>query len=185
MEQFPFNPRRAIAAAALLLRQHRSHECSYLRMLKLLYIADRECLEQTGKPVMGGEQVVMDNGPLHSRVYSMVKGEDICSAEWQKHIQRDGYRISLIHDPGVESLTRFEVRKLCEVVQRYQDTDDWELVAITHKFREVEKNKPSPGSRTVLPLEDVLDALGLGDKADEITQEARSATRIAKTLKGG
>ncbi len=153
-------------------------------MLKLLYIADRECLRETGKPVTGGMQVVMDNGPLHSQVYSMVKGEDFCSPEWERHIHRDGYTVSLIAEPGVGPLTRFEVRKLCEVVERYRNMDDWALVAETHEFQEVQKNKPPKGSRTILPLEDVLDAVGLQDKATGIIEEARSAARIAKAFGG-
>ena len=154
-------------------------------MLKLLYIADRECLKETGKPLTGGSHVVMDNGPLHSRVYNMVKGSDPDSSAWQKHIQKSGYVISLHDDPGVDCLTRFEDEKLCEVVERYKDTDDWALVNKTHELPEVKKNKPPEGSRNIIPLEDILTAVGLADKADKIFEEATTAARISRGLRIG
>lgn len=37
---------------------------SYLRMLKLLYLADRESLKETGHTITGDRVVAMEHGPV-------------------------------------------------------------------------------------------------------------------------
>ena len=184
MQRFPFNPIKAIQAVAHLLSQHPNFEMSYIRMLKLLYIADRECLAETGRPITGGGQVVMDHGPLHSRIYNMVLGSDIRSRDWQKYIKKEGYQIKLVEDPGMGSLTKFEGRKLTEVIDRFKDMDDWALVRHTHTFEEVKKNEPPRGSSNILPLDDVLDAIGMSDKAQQIKQDMCDSEAINKAIRG-
>lgn len=184
MDRFPFNHVKGIQAAGWLLTQHPNHEMSYIRLLKLLYIADRECLGETGKPITGGRQVVMDHGPVHSRIYDMIKGSDVRSPEWLKCIGREGYQVKLLASPGVDRLTRFEMKKLGEILDRFKDRDDWDLVGYTHTFPEVNKNEPQKGSCKALPLEDVLEAVGLRDKVREIAQDASDAAAAAQGLRG-
>jgi uncharacterized phage-associated protein len=71
---FLFNIEKAIQAVAALLHFHGSKEMSYLRMLKLLYIADRETLKETGRPITGDRIVAMEHGPVLSSVYDLIKG---------------------------------------------------------------------------------------------------------------
>jgi hypothetical protein len=40
----------------------------YVRLLKLLYIADREMMAEAGAPVTGDRAVAMDHGPVLSHV---------------------------------------------------------------------------------------------------------------------
>ena len=129
-------------------------------------------------------QVVMDHGPVHSRVYDMILGSDISSIDWARHIQKDGYQVKLVQEPGLGRLTKLEVRKLNEVVARFRDTGDWDLVRYTHSLAEIKKNEPPPGSRIVLPLEDVLEALGMSDKAGQIEEEMRASRAISLAIHG-
>src|SRR5262245_9212871 len=63
-----FDTMKAIQAAAVLLRFD-DGAMDYLRLLKLLYIADREALRETGRPISYSRTIAMDNGPLSSEVY--------------------------------------------------------------------------------------------------------------------
>jgi len=49
---------KAIQATAVLLRQE-GKRASRLRLLKLLYIADRNALQKTGSPILGSKIVAM------------------------------------------------------------------------------------------------------------------------------
>ena len=69
---FRFNIEKTIQAIAALLHFHGSKEMSYLRMLKLLYLADRECLQETGRPITGDRVVAMEHGPVLSSVYDLI-----------------------------------------------------------------------------------------------------------------
>src|SRR5262245_18254423 len=110
---------KAIQAAAVLLREEHCERMGYLRLMKLLYIADRECLKEVGKPITGDRTVAMEHGPVLSNLLNIVKDEDGRSTEWRQFIRRETYWLELCEDPGTGELTRFEIRKLKEVAQRF------------------------------------------------------------------
>lgn len=158
----PFNLNKAMAAASILLgdAEHRCME--YMRLLKLLYIADREVLSESDAPLLGNGMVAMKNGPLHSRVFDLIKGEDSSSTTWQKHFTTHAYSIHLNESPSISSLSRFEIRKLKEVSDKYRNTGTWELVDLTHEFSEWKQSYPNPTENTSRPITfaAILDALG-------------------------
>jgi uncharacterized phage-associated protein len=49
----------------------------YYRLLKLLYVADRECLRETSRPIVGGRYIATARGPLHRTLLDLVNGSDI------------------------------------------------------------------------------------------------------------
>jgi uncharacterized phage-associated protein len=177
---FPFNIEKAIQAASVLLSHHEQKRMEYIRLLKLLYIADRESVAETGRPIIGSKVVAMRNGPLHSRIYSLVKGEDIAEPEWAQCFQTIGVTIQELQHPGVSQLARYEVRKLKEVHDRYQNTDTWALVEETHNFEEWRQHYPDPHENTsrIIPFADLAKAVGQGDELAAIEEDAREACEI-------
>ena len=154
-----FSPEKAVQAAAELLRTEPTRQMSYLRLLKLLYLAERRCLKESGAPILGGKVVAMKNGPLHSEVYDLIKGEHPDQQIWDGHIHKRGYQLRLERDPGVLALSRLERQLLCEVAELWKELDDWELAESTHSFPEWRKNYVEGSSRTI-PLEDAFAAVG-------------------------
>jgi uncharacterized phage-associated protein len=59
----------------------------YVRLLKLLYIADREMMAEAGAPITGDRAVAMDHGPVLSHVYDLVKGKAARAGEWAHSIR--------------------------------------------------------------------------------------------------
>ena len=178
-----FSVDKLIQAAAILLKATPPERMSYLRLLKLLYIADRESIQETGRPITGDEVVAMQHGPVLSRAFDCVKGTDYASQEWGRYIQRSGpYDIELVQDPGVARLSRYEVMKLQDVSRRHEELDQWELVEVTHQFEEWVKNQPDAVERSPIPVRDILQAVGLGEQAEEILAEAREYREMQKLL---
>jgi uncharacterized phage-associated protein len=172
---FSSSTTKIIQAASVLLRcEHK--QMSYLRLLKLLYIADREALKEVGRPILGTRPVAMKHGPLHSIVYDLIKGQHLEEPLWSQYIERDRYQLKLVQDPGVGNLSRYEIKKLTDVCERYAHVDDWALAELTHEFAEWQKNYRE---HTAVPisLDDILDALGRSaDKAAILQDAADEAT---------
>src|SRR2546422_10775187 len=96
---FRMNTRKAIEAAATLLRLAPYRLMGRKRLLALLYIADRESLKRTGRPIIGGRLVAMDYGPIHSEVYDLIKSSHSAQTDWARHFQNEGQLIRIAHDP--------------------------------------------------------------------------------------
>lgn len=70
-----FSVERTAQAAGILLQAEEGHRMKYIRLLKLLYVADRESIRQSGFPITGDNVYAMRNGPVLSTTYNLLKGE--------------------------------------------------------------------------------------------------------------
>lgn len=164
MTPFRFTLQKKIQAACVVLNGR--DPMDVLRLLKLLYIADREALQERGCPIVGGHTVAMNHGPLHSEIYDLIKGSYFKSPEWQKFIKGNRQTLSMVAAPGIEQLSTYEIEKLNEVTERYSQMDTWSLSELTHTFEEWIKNFHENNS-TPIPTTDLLHAVGLPEDAIE------------------
>ena len=169
---FTFKIDKTMQAIASLLHFHNTQEMSYLRLLKLLYIADRESLKETGQPITGDHVVAMEHGPVLSSVFNLIKGEHSDWGHWSRFLQRSGYRLKLILDPGNGKLSKYEIAKLREITRIYDDKNEWEMIYIVHEFPEWKRNDPGKSSKPI-PLEHVLEAIGRSGDMEAIVQDAK------------
>ena len=136
---FRFNFEKSLQAAGVLLSLD-GERMERIRLLKLLYIVDRELLAETGRTITGDRAVAMDHGPVLSQVYDLIKGEASRAGEWNHYIRTVNRAVEFRNDPGRGELSRREVEKLTEVTDRYRDVNDWSLVRATHDFPEWSSN---------------------------------------------
>jgi uncharacterized phage-associated protein len=178
---FNFGPRKIVEAIAVIIRasdhSDRPH-MGRLRLLKLLYIADRESLREIGSPIIGTKPVAMSDGPLHSEAYDIIKGTRWDAEEWSEFLYNDGNEVVLAKNPGVLNLSRYEIEKLTETVGTNRDKDEWELVEMTHKFQEWINNRPEEGHRKDIPMDDLIDAVGLTHMKEDILREIEETRRL-------
>src|SRR5947208_1621904 len=99
MVQFHFHFDKALQAAGVLLDAD-GGRMEYIRLLKLLYIADRELLGATGRTLTGDRAYALDHGPVLSRVYDTIKGQTADAGRWSQFVHKDGYKVVLTADPG-------------------------------------------------------------------------------------
>jgi uncharacterized phage-associated protein len=109
-----------------------------LRLMKLLYIAERECLAQHRIPITSDQPFAMKQGPILSKTHDLLRsrGDDKDQPEWDKFIQVDGTEAYLQADPGHGKLCRAIREKIEEVYNRYKKTEDEDLIEETHTFNE-------------------------------------------------
>ncbi len=136
-----FNIDKTIQAAAYLLKRKPDHSENYMRLLKLLYLADRTSLEKRGMPICGDTPYAMKRGPVPSVTLELIRGKDPCSDRWDRFIQRIDFDVRLKTDPGNLHLSHAELGILDQVAQRFRNFDEWALVHWCHKYiPEYEKN---------------------------------------------
>lgn len=170
-----FNFERSLQAAAYLLHLEEG-KMPYIRLLRLLYIAERELLAEDATPLTGDTYKAMPFGPVLGHVYDLIKGYGDRSTDWEKHVRRVGYCVKIIDDPGRGKLPRSVVDKLNEVSARYIEKDHWEVSDLTHDFPEWAKNYPGNGGSGLIPLEEILEA----QKADRGTLEVIAEAEVTR-----
>ena len=171
---FAFKFDKAIQAAAYLLRREPSREMNYMRLIKILYIADRESIRQTGRPITGDRVAAMKQGPVLSELLDLIKGTHLDCPKWGSFVQRDTYNVRLVGEPGLANLSRFDIEMLERVAEERRSHDEWEMVEFTHKFPEWQKNAPEGDSRNWISFADILDAVGRSADLPLIEEEAKA-----------
>ncbi len=174
-----FNINKTIQAAAYLIKRQPGHRENYMRLLKLLYLAERRSLEERGTPICGDTAYAMKRGPVPSATLDLIKGSYPSSREWERFIETDGYDVRLLEDPGNLHLSRADIKILESVAESFRSLDEWGLVEWCHDhLGEYQKAWESRGEKDRCPiqLKDVLAEIGrLGDQ-ERIVEEANEAT---------
>jgi len=179
---FHFDFDKAVQAAGCLLQAETPPKMEYMRLLKLLYIADRESLRETGVPVTGDVVYAMKQGPVLSKVYDLIKGEHLRSRDWDRFIKRSGYQVELVDQPGNGRLCRYEIEKLNEISERYFFKDTFEISEETHAFQEWQRNSVTQGQKEI-PLTDILEAVGRAEDAESVAREADTSASFARAFR--
>ena len=119
-----FNEVKATQAAARLLRG-RGGRMSYMKLIKLLYLADREALGRWGRSITADTYVSMDKGPVLSHVLERINegSSPDDPSFWAQHIVSVGnYEVELNEDPAGDALSEAEDEVLDEVFKVHGQT---------------------------------------------------------------
>ena len=170
--EFRFDFDKSLQAAAFLLHLEQGR-MPYIRLIKLMYIAERELLARSAAPLTGDLYKALEHGPVLSQVLDLIKGIGTRRPEWEQYIKNDGYAVDLIKEPGRGRLSAEVIDRLTEVSSRYREMDHWKLKDLTHDFPEWVKNDPGGGS-AIIPLEDILEAQGEGQEALDMIREGEA-----------
>lgn len=173
-----FDEVKATQAASLFLSLAPGKSLTYLKLIKLLYYADREALRDLGLPITTDRHVSMRLGPVTSNIYDRIKSNDRPSF-WSDHIRRAGASVVLLSDPGRSELSRAEEKVIMAIFEREGDKDGFALVDQTHA--EFPEWKDPGGSSQPIDLQDIIDALNLSE--DEAAQ-AKSLVELQNLSRG-
>jgi len=167
--QFQFNFEKTLQAAAVLMTLD-GDRMESIRLLKLLYIADREILAETGVPITGDNAVALKHGPVLNHVYGLIRGQATRAGEWADTLRTVNHNVELRKPIGRGKLNRAEVDKLQEITDRYRNDNVWEICDQTHDFPEWKDNYV-PNQQTPIPWEQALEAQGRGSLIPAVERE--------------
>ncbi len=163
--ELSFDFKKSLEASAYLL-ELAGGSMEYVRLLDLLYMAERELLAEKALPLTGDLALAMSHGPVLSTISDMILDKNWQAPDWHKFIKRSGYSVKLITDPGFEHLSACIIDKLREVHFRHYEMNLGEVIDLAQTFSEWKKNYPGAGSAPI-PLEAILE----GMRAEEGTLE--------------
>jgi hypothetical protein len=190
LKDLQFNEERTTQAAAYLLKL-RGGAMSYMKLVKLLYIADRLALLNSGRPITCDKFVAMDHGPVPSRTLDLVKRKNRFGARvWHRFISRpeapEGQstkdEVHLVADPGVGQLSDNQVRILYSVFAEWGDKDRWTVQQYTHDLPEYVANAPEPKRTRPISIRDILVAEGVPENEVAEIEGALEAERVMQNL---
>lgn len=186
-----YNPRKAAQTVAFFAIKTGVSAINVLKVMKLVYLADRESIARYGFPILDERRVSMRNGPVNSITYDYIKGEvpPEYDCGWGDYVaDRAGHDVGLtradITIDELDELSDAEIETLEAVWSKFGGMDQWSLVRYTHDAENVpEWNDPKGfGSRTI-PLDSLMAAVGVKDHALH-AKEVESANRAMEFLKG-
>ncbi len=120
-----------------------------LKLVKLLFYADREHLVRYGRPVVGGPYVAMQHGPVSSRLL-----DDINQAAGSDDLPFAMKGTTIIAKAQVDEneLSESDVEVLEYVDRQFGRYDTFRLRDLTHELEAWKKNYPDPEVNTSYPL---------------------------------
>lgn len=175
--RFRFNDIKTAQAAAYLLSLNNG-TMSYMVLIKLLYLADRQMLLDHGMPITGDRLVSMKHGPVLSTVLDFInhgpaRGPD---SAWFTLIGAPvEYDVSLkTAEAPTDELSRYEIKLLRQTYEQYGRMSKWDLVDLLHKILPEWKN---PGGG-MSPIE-YVDILRADDRSEEDIELIKSQANSA------
>lgn len=132
-----FDFKTTLQASAYLLKKANA-PMEYLKLLKLLYLADREMLLKHGLVITCDNYCAMKHGPVPSYTYDIIKGDDSESCRiWNIHIKHcKKASVYLVKDPGIGWLSEADTDYLDDVYNKYGSWDIWDVRDFTHTLPE-------------------------------------------------
>jgi uncharacterized phage-associated protein len=160
---------KATQAAARLLRL-RGGKMSHLKLIKLLYMVEREALLRFGRPITNDALVSMPYGPVVSATLDRINSPELYEADgyWSKYITpKCDNEVSLRDNDDVPNglLSTADEALIDEVFRKFGHLDRWTIVKLTHDLPEWEDPN---GSSTPIDPSTIL--LNEGFSEEEVAE---------------
>lgn len=181
-----FREERTTQAAARLI-QLEGGTINHMKLIKLLYIAERRALLRWGRPITFDWYVSMPHGPVLSFTLDKINQQAAPGSEsyWHRYIsERRNHEISLKDASEIpnDQLSPAEEALLDEVYAEFGKLNQWELRDYSHTLPEWQDPK---GSRLPIRIEDILLSEGLSDDDVREVVDSLRAESLAERFSVG
>lgn len=150
MVYFPFDD-DAAHAAAMFFAEQEGGRINKMKLVKLMYIAERTSLRESESPMFGGIYYSLAFGPVISEVL------DALNANHWKGLHVQQYEIVLEQGatPALDSLSDWGKSLIERVYSQFGSMSEWALSDMTHaEF--AEWKDPGRGHREIIAIRDMV-----------------------------
>ncbi|MDE2744752.1 MAG: Panacea domain-containing protein [Chloroflexota bacterium] len=172
MMRFAFDERRAAQAASILL-DRAGGSMDYLKLVKLLYLADRASLIETEVPITDDHYASMKHGPTPCQVLELILQEQPREESiWHRYIKREHFVAHLCGPVEWEQLSESSVELLNDTYETYGKLRASQVVSQTQALPEWRDPEKSP-----IPIDpaDILRYAGYSEYAIELVTDNAEA----------
>lgn len=166
-----FNSKKSAQVAAFFCAKQ-GGSIPVLKLVKLIYLSDRQFMAECGFPITNDKHVSMPHGPVNSRTYEVMSG-NVESEEWSDLISdQAGYRVGLsrvLTEDDSDELSDAEIETLEKVWGEFGGMGKYAIRDWTHANCP-EWEDPN-GSSAAIPLERTLRFLGV-ENADKYARRS-------------
>jgi uncharacterized phage-associated protein len=187
METIMFSEQIITQMAAYLLKK-RGGRMAYLKLIKLLYLAERKAVAKWGEPISGDHFVSMPHGPVLSQTYELIKSQSSPDevSPWHDLIEEESYEVFLSKNiEDFDELSQAEMRILDEVYAEYGTMGRFQIRDFTHDH--CQEWEDPHGSAFPIRLESILRAMGRNEEQvkvlKQLNQEQQYLDQIKATLR--
>lgn len=160
--RFDFNPRKAARAMAYLVSRVMNQKTDKAKLMKLLYLADRDHFLVEGWPITGDDQYAMIYGPVGTLSLDLLDGQfGRRESNIFTYLQTQNWEVYLKSLPQPLELGATELGVLDATIDRYGAFPTWKLVRYTHKLPEY-RQVFRPDTSTRIPFELLLEIYSKG-----------------------
>jgi len=158
-----YNVRKLAQMAAYFLHRNGGAPMEHVKLMKLMYLADREAMNIYGFPISNDEYYSMRMGPVLSLTLDLMGGNEGVEAqrEWGEWVSdKENYQVSLqkkeMTESDLDELADEEISVLRKIFDSFCDWTMNRLIDYTHTLKEW----IDPGSgRLPITLRSIFEAL--------------------------
>ncbi len=168
-----YNVKKSAQTIAYLALKNGGKPLPVLTAVKLVYLADRESIARHGFPIQDEGRVSMKHGPVNSKTYSYINGEEETGAAiWAEYLRdREDHMIALaradLTASDLDELSEADLDALNAVWDQFGQWDRWTLVKWTHDPKNLpEWEDPGPSSIPI-PLHRIMQAVQVPNAVDQ------------------
>jgi uncharacterized phage-associated protein len=180
-----FREDKTTQAAARLLKLG-GGKMNHMKLIKLLYLAERQALLRWGRPITFDAYSSMPHGPVLSftldKINEVPPREGDAKSYWQEFIsERQDHEVRLLVDAPNDQLSSAEEQVIDEIFAKFGHMNQWELRDYTHTLPEWQDPN---GSSLPIRIRDILLAEGLSDDDVREVEDSLRAEALAESFAG-
>lgn len=179
-----YNSRKAAQIAAYFANKQ-GGTIPVLKLVKLIYLADRAFMEAFDASMLHDQLVSMDHGPVNSITLNQINGLDVGEG-WSEFVKdREDHAVSATRldfsEDDFDELSRAELKTLHQTWEKFGPLSKYAIRDYTHHHCP-EWHDPE-GSSHPIRYRDVFTALGKADAA-ELEKQVMSERQLQVALRG-
>lgn len=181
-----FRERKALEAVSYILeRIPEGTRTEYLKVVKLLYLADRQLMLDRGRTITGDQMNALPNGPILSTTLDLLEGE---IDGWGEHLTNpQQYVVELVQPVAPAALSRADMKALDSVLAEHGAKTWQELIEFTHTLSEwIMKGIGTKRKWAIIEVRELAEALGYNEEQAEAIvvhdQERSENTKLMQDL---
>lgn len=188
-----FNETKTAQAAAYLLYKA-GGTMHHLKLMKLLYLADRLSWQENDYPITGDDYYSLPYGPVLSKTLNLIHGETLnrLPTVWNEWItDRENHQVGTAKafdendEYFFDHLSKADEEILDETFNKYGHLDRFELVEITHNPNIIPEWQDPKGSAIPITIPTLLTHLGRSKtQIEEILADMKEREHIDNLFRG-
>ncbi len=183
MISFKFDIDKTIQITDYLLKKFNG-KVNYTKLIKMLYIADKEALKSYGFTISNDKYYSLPKGPILSNLYYLIQDTirgDIKEEQlfyWKTFFQKDGYDIKHVNknDLSYTKLCKADKKILDKIFEEHKDKSFTELIELTHnkelfpevKWEQAEAAETPDEKNIPITIEEILKSVGVSNEEIEL-----------------